>query len=81
MLVWLDDSLQKDVCYISSFYITDLTCHWLSDIDQGDFQLSSSTFQVEAGRKMIPGELYFMIKIPASAFFISKEGGKETGAI
>lgn len=30
---------------------------------------------------MIPGELYFMIKIPTSAFFISKGGGKKTGAI
>lgn len=30
---------------------------------------------------MIPGELYFVIKIPTSAFFISKEGGKKTGAI
>lgn len=65
------------MCYISSFYSIDLTCHWFSDIDQCDFQLSSSTFQVEAGRKMIPGESYFMIKIPTSAFFISKEGGEK----
>jgi hypothetical protein len=36
---------------------------------------------VERGMKIIPGELYFMIKIPATAFFISKEGRKKTGAI
>lgn len=38
---------------------------------------SPSMFQVEGSWKMVPGELYFMIKTPAPTFFISKEeGGK-----
>lgn len=38
-------------------------------------------FQVEGSWKMVPGELYFMIKIPAPTFFTSKEEGKKTGAV
>lgn len=42
---------------------------------------SPSTSQVEGSWKMVPGELYYMIKIPAPTFFLSKAEGKKTGAV
>ena len=36
---------------------------------------------MEGSWKMVPGELYFMIKIPEQTSFTSYEKGKKTGAI
>lgn len=57
-------------------YATVLTCHWSSDTDWCDFQLKV-LFQVEESWKMVPGELYFMIKISTLTFLSKEEGEKQ----
>ena len=42
---------------------------------------SPLTLPMEGSWKMVPGELYFMIKIPEQTSFTSSEKGKKTGAI
>lgn len=81
MLVWLDDNSQEDVYYIS---LLCYNCGVPSKVRHRPVWLpaqSPLTLPVEGSWKMVPRELYFMIKIPEPTSFTSYEKGKKTGAI